>query len=70
MPAGLADYLRLRGLAWTGFRLVAGLIRSGLPALIDVTSDDGSGRKYARQPGVSCDFFRIMQTVMRSTSGT
>jgi hypothetical protein len=42
----------LRGLALTGFRDVAGLMLSGLPALTEVTSGAGS-RKYTRQPGES-----------------
>ena len=65
---GFADFLAFFGLALTGFRAFAGLILRGLAALTGATPD-GSGRKCARQPGLSWDLFWIMQTVMRSTSG-
>ena len=65
---GFADFLAFFGLALTGFRAFAGLMLRGLAALIGATLD-GSGRKCARQPGLSWDLFWIMQTVMRSTSG-
>ena len=42
---------------------------SGLPTLTGVTAASGSGPKNTRQPGLSCDLFWTMQTVMRSTSG-
>src|ERR1700687_4417055 len=63
---GLAAFLGWRGCALTGFRALAGLMLSGLPA---ATADSGSGLKNARHPGVSCDLFLIMQAVTRSTSG-
>ena len=69
VAAGLAGFLGFLGLALTGFRAFAGLMLSGLPALTGVACDDGSGRKCARQPGLSWAFFRIMQVVTRSTSG-
>lgn len=68
--AGLASFLGFRGLTLTGLRAVAGLMLSGLPRLTDVTSVEGSGLKYTRHSGLNWDFFWIMQTVMRSTSGT
>jgi hypothetical protein len=64
---GFADFLAFFGLALTGFRAFAGLILRGLAALTGAA--DRSGRKCARQPGLSWDLFWIMQTVMRSTSG-
>ena len=65
-----ADFLGLRGLALTDFRVDAGLMLRGLPEATGVTSGAASGSlKYTRQPGVSCDLFLIMQAVMRSTSG-
>src|ERR1035437_8792284 len=71
LAPGFAGFLDLCGLTLTGFRSVAGLRLSGLPALTDVTSDDlsGSDRKYTRQPGESWALFLTMQTVTRSTSG-
>ena len=70
VAAGFAGFLGLRGLVLAGFfRAAAGPIAIGRPAGAAVASS-GSGRKCARQPGESWDFFRIMQAVMRSTSGT
>lgn len=68
---GFAGFLGFRSLALTGFRSVAGLMLSGLPALTDVISDERSGSdlKYIRQPRESWDLFLTMQTVTRSTSG-
>ena len=60
----LADFRFL-----TGFFESSGLMLIGLPTLTGVAEASGSLKK-ARQPGVSCDLFWIMQTVMRSTSGT
>ena len=62
---GKTTALHLYGL---GFRVFAGVMPRGFPARAEPTSD-GSGRKCARQPGLSWDFCWIMQTVMRSTSG-
>jgi len=59
----------LRGLTLTGFREDGGLMLSGRPATTGVTAASGPGLKNTRQPGLSCDFFLIMQTVTRSTSG-
>ena len=67
--SGLAGFFRLGDLALTGFFAPAGFRLSGLPAWTDVTAGSGSGRKNTRQPGLSCDLFRTMQTVTRSTSG-
>jgi hypothetical protein len=68
VAAGFAGFFGLRGLALTGFREDAGLMLSGLPAATGSTAGAGS-LKNTRQPGESCDLFRIMQTVTRSTSG-
>jgi hypothetical protein len=62
-------FLGFFGLALTGFRAVAGLMLRGLAVRTELARDDGSGRKCARQGGLSCDLFWIMQAVMRSTSG-
>ena len=70
VAAGLAGFLGFRGLTLTGLRAAVGLMLSGLPAPPGETSAAGSGLKYARHSGESCDLFWIMQTVMRSTSGT
>jgi hypothetical protein len=64
---GFAAFLGFFALAPTGFRAFAGVMARGLVALIGAA--DGSGRKCARQAGLSWDLFWIMQTVMRSTSG-
>src|ERR1700716_4291658 len=48
----LARFLDLRGLAPTGFRTLAGLTVSGRPAPTGVTDGPGSGRNWARQPGL------------------
>jgi hypothetical protein len=53
----------------TGLLESSGLMLIGLPVLTGVAAASGS-RKKARQGGLSCDLFWIMQTVMRSTSGT
>jgi hypothetical protein len=52
-----------------GFREFSGLMLIGLPTLTAVASASGD-LKNSRQPGLSCDLFWIMQTVIRSTSGT
>jgi len=64
-PFGGQRYEGFLGLR--GFRRWPGLMLSGLPAATGTTS--GSGRKYARQPGLSWDCFLTMQAVTRSTSG-
>src|SRR5216684_3126348 len=53
----------------TGFLESSGLMLIGLPALTGVAAASESLKK-TRQGGLSCDLFWIMQTVMRSTSGT
>src|SRR6266566_9286709 len=58
----LARFLDLRGLAPTGLRALAGLTVSGRPAPTGVTDGPPSGRKWARHPGLSWDWFLIMQT--------
>jgi hypothetical protein len=68
VAAGFAGFFGLRGLALTGFRGDAGLMVSGRPAATGVTSGAGS-LKNTRHSGESCDLLRIMQAVMRSTSG-
>ena len=64
---GFAGFLGFFALAPTGFRAFAGVMPRGLPALTGAA--DGSGRKCARQAGLSWDLFWIMQAVMRLTSG-
>jgi hypothetical protein len=64
----LASFLDLDGFALAGFRAVAGLMPSGLPAAAGAAVASGSGLKNARHPGVNWDLFLIMQAVTRSTS--
>jgi len=54
---GFADFLGFFDLALTGFRAFAGVMLRGLAALTGATPADGSGRKCARQPGLSWDLF-------------
>jgi len=74
--AGLVDFFGFfgltligLGLAPTGFRAVAGVIRTGLCAVTARAATGSGDLKYTRQPGLSSDLFLIMQAVTRSTSG-
>ena len=53
---GFAGFLGFFALALTGFRAFAGVMPRGRPAST-AAADDGSGRKCARQPGLSWDWF-------------
>jgi hypothetical protein len=64
LTLGFAGFFALRSFA--GLRAAA---TGRLAGCATVSSGSGPWRKNALQAGDSCALFRIMQTVMRSTSG-